>query len=89
MSEAGGMVSPSWTLDEAFEPGLVCNPVPCFREPGWIPVHRDVLDGVTGRLVAVAGDYPLICHRAVSTPAILGLLLDNLVPGTAAERGLE
>ncbi|MHC4955396.1 MAG: hypothetical protein ACYTGZ_16205 [Planctomycetota bacterium] len=66
----------AWTLRDVFAPGLVYDPVPCFAEPGWLPSSRDVLDGLSGGQIALAGDYPVICHRSASTPAIRRLLQD-------------
>ena len=52
------------------------NPVPCFHTPGWLPPGRDVLDSLSAGQIALAGDVPLICHRAAARPAALKLLRD-------------
>lgn len=67
-------VSPSWMLDDLFEPGIVYNPGLCYREPGLVPASRAVLDFVSGGHLALAGDFPVVCHRCASSPTVLRLL---------------
>jgi len=68
------MAHAAWTLTDVFGDGLVYDPVASFDAPGWLPRDRAVLDALTGAQLVLAGDFPVVCHRAVSTPEILALL---------------
>jgi len=70
------MAFPAWDLSDIYRAGVVHNPVPCFHTPGWLPPGRDVLDSLSAGQIALAGDVPLICHRAAARPATLQLFRD-------------
>ena len=68
------MARAAWTLSDVFGQGHVYVPTPAYDSPDWLPRERAALDFLTGAQLAIAGDVPIVCHRAVSTPAALSLL---------------
>jgi len=70
------MAVTAWDLSDVYRPGLVHDPVPCFHAPGWLPAAREILDSLSGGQIALAGDVPVICHRAGSHAGVLQLLRD-------------
>lgn len=70
------MIELSFTMSDVFGDGHVFVPAASFETPGWLPTDRAVLDSLTGGQLVLAGDFPVVCHEAVSTPAVLDLLAE-------------
>jgi hypothetical protein len=73
-SRARTAIEPSLTLGAVFGPGHVFSPRASHTPYGWLPRDPAVLDFLTGGQLAVAGDLPVRCSRAVCTPRVLRLL---------------
>ena len=71
---------PALTLASVFGTGSVYCPRPSFTVPGWVPQDPAVLDLVTGRELAIAGDATVVCSDAVTSLEGLRLLADAGLP---------
>jgi hypothetical protein len=77
---------PVETLAGLHPPGTVFAPRTSLERMRWVLREAFRLDALTGMLVGVAGEMPLLCHRSVMTPPALEFYrLGGLEPGTMLE----
>lgn len=79
-------LAPVETLAGLHPPRTVFAPRSSPDRMQWVVRDAFRLDALTGLLVGVAGDMPLLCHRSVMTPSALDCYrLGGLEPGSALE----
>lgn len=69
-------LQPKITLDKVYGAGLALCPRPSPKSCTWLPHDPLTLEMLTGGMLTIAGDMPVICAASVSTPAGLRLLKD-------------
>jgi hypothetical protein len=79
---------PKISLDRIYGAGLALCPRPWPKSRTWLPRDPVTIEMLTGGMLTVAGDMPVICAASVATPAGIQLLRDAgfALPGVRTYR---
>lgn len=67
---------PEMTLDRIYGDRLVFSPTPSPKARTWLPQDPIAIDMLTGGMLTIAGDMPVLCAASVATPEGIQLLRD-------------